>query len=107
MVGMATAEQRGVLARGLCRVGLLLGCQQCGAQLLGVKGRCLVEERRERERFLAASASGSSPPSSPNCRRQKEGICKSLGSKRKSPAGLLPPLVGLQKREKEKDRKQG
>jgi hypothetical protein len=34
-----------VLARGLCKVGLVLGCQQCGEQLLGVEGGAWSKNR--------------------------------------------------------------
>jgi hypothetical protein len=41
----------------------------------------------------------------PNCKRQKEEICKSLDSRKKSPAGLLPPLGRFAKRRRKKERK--
>jgi hypothetical protein len=60
-------------------------------------------QRTEGEgRGLASSASGFSPPSSPSYKRQKERICKSLDSKKKSLAGLLPPLGRFVKRIRKK-----
>jgi hypothetical protein len=35
----------------LCEVGPVLGCQQGGAQELGVDGGRVIEEQKERERF--------------------------------------------------------
>jgi hypothetical protein len=87
-------------------VGLELGFLQGGDHPMGVEGGVWSKNRGRRRGSDRASASGSSPPSSPNCKRQSEEIYKSLDSRRKSPADPLLSLgrfAGKKKKEREKD----
>jgi hypothetical protein len=85
-------------------VGLALGLRQGGDHSLGVEGGGWLSS--ERERFSREGRLPRAPPfpSLPNCKRQEEGIYKSLDSRRKSPADSLPSLGQFTRRKKKRKR---
>jgi hypothetical protein len=90
-----------------CWPGSLQGGAASGVSAMrlaatGGRGRCLVEESEGEGKVLAASASGSSPPSSPSCRRQKEGICKISGLQKNISSRSSPSLGRFVKRKRGK-----
>jgi hypothetical protein len=85
-------------------VGLVLGCQQGGAQRLGVDGGGVVKNQRERE-GSGRDWPRAAPSSSMLSKNDKgKGFVESLDSRERSPADPFPSLGQFAKENREKER---